>query len=395
MASTLKPIVQELVDLINQNGWKEKFEEALKNAKAQNVVEFDSIKTLDDYFDWLNAQLSWVPVENRQGTIVYQHVAEFYFLLDQEPVKSLQNAVVPHDQQPALTVLSKWMQKYVDALGEWMDQPQSITKESVQTFFASPIYNMNEYIEPRGGWKTFNEMFARSTKPGCRPIADILDDTVITADADSTFDGQWEIRSDSFVTIKGLHWKIEELLDGSPYKDCFMGGQFTHSFLNTTDYHRQHAPVGGLVLESRMIQGCVYLQVEAEPIAGDPEGKQHIVIKRKFDIPDTPGYQFQQARGLVVIASSIGLVAVCPMGMAQVSSIITTAEVGRTLRKGEEISYFQFGGSDIVTVFQQQSNVTFTAQPGIHYKVGTQVAKAHPVMMPAPYIYPAVQFAQK
>lgn len=87
-----------------------------------------------------------------------------------------------------------------------------------------------------------------------------------------------------------------------------------------------------------------------------------------------------QTRGLVVLDSPIGLVAVLPIGMAQVSSVIVTAEVGQTLRKGEEISYFQFGGSDIVMVFEAASNVSFTAQPGVHYKYGTKVADAYPVI---------------
>lgn len=392
MAKTLKPIVQEFVDMINANGWKDKLQEAFNNAKKANVIEFESIPNLDAYIEFMNDQLEQAPLEDRQGDKVYDALGNFYFVLDQEPMKSLQNQIVPANQQPTLTVLSKWIQKYCIALGEWMDQPQSITKESAASFFKSPIYNMDEYLEPRGGWKTFNELFARHFKPGWRPVAAVNDDTVITSDADSTFAGQWENRADSHVTIKGLHWKISELLKDSPYADCFTGGQWTHSFLNTTDYHRQHAPVGGTVLEARMIQGACYLQVSAVPIPGDPKGRSKVVkTPRKFDIPDEPGYEFMQARGLIVIASPIGLVAVCPMGMASVSSIIVTAEVGRTLRKGEEISYFQFGGSDIVTVYQQQSNISFTACPGVHYKVGTRVAKAYPVVYPAPTIYPCAK----
>jgi phosphatidylserine decarboxylase len=79
-----------------------------------------------------------------------------------------------------------------------------------------------------------------------------------------------------------------------------------------------------------------------------------------------------------VLDTAIGLVAVLPMGMAQVSSIILTAEVGMTLRKGEEISYFQFGGSDIVCVFEGMSNVSVTAQLGVHYKMGTRIGQAFP-----------------
>ena len=61
------PIVQELIDLIAEKGWQSKFEEALKKAQSYNVIGFEDVKTLDDYFKWVDAQLKWVPVENRYG----------------------------------------------------------------------------------------------------------------------------------------------------------------------------------------------------------------------------------------------------------------------------------------------------------------------------------------
>jgi phosphatidylserine decarboxylase len=166
-------------------------------------------------------------------------------------------------------------------------------------------------------------------------------------------------------------------MEGSPYKDRFENGLFMHAFLNTFDYHRQHAPVGGKVLEARVIPGQVYLEVDAVP-AGN--GTHMLNPLRKLDAPDNAGYQFAQARGLVVIESPIGLVAVLPIGMCQVSSVIMTAEVGITLRKGEELSYFQFGGSDIIMLFENSSNVSFTAQPNVHHKMGTRIAQAFPVI---------------
>jgi phosphatidylserine decarboxylase len=72
-------------------------------------------------------------------------------------------------------------------------------------------------------------------------------------------------------------------------------------------------------------------------------------------------------------------VAVLPIGMCQVSSVILSAEVGVSVRKGEELSYFQFGGSDIIVLFESASNVCFSAQKGIHYKMGTKIAQAFPV----------------
>lgn len=380
--STVKyhPVVQELVDMISANKWEEKFNQALKSAQQYNIAAMSDIKTLEDYFAWLDKQLYWVPVENYYGKIVYEHVCKFYFILDQEPVLSLQTKVVPHDKMLPLTPLSAWMVKFIRSFGEFMDTPESLTPESEKTFYDSPLYNMNEYLRPRGGWKTYNDLFGRSCKPGTRPVAAITDQSVIVSPADATFGGQWEIREDSEITIKGLHWRVMELLEGSPFKDRFKGGYFTHSFLNTFDYHRQHAPVGGKIVEARNIQGTVYLEVKAEPIANDPNGAHQIVARRAFDAPDNPGYEFIQTRGLIVIDSPMGLVAVLPMGMAQVSSVVITAEEGRTLRKGEEISYFQFGGSDIVMLFESASNVNFTAQPGVHYKYGTKLAQAYPVI---------------
>ena len=116
-----------------------------------------------------------------------------------------------------------------------------------------------------------------------------------------------------------------------------------------------------------------------------------------------------QCRGLLVLESAIGKVAILPMGMAQVSSVVfvtpeaegqtpivlTPAEkagldywqqvdllnqkirdalVGKSLRKGEMFSLFQFGGSDCVIVFERKANVDVTAQVGVHYPIRSQYA---------------------
>ena len=236
MATTKhQPIVQELLDMIAANGWQDKFQQAFDKAKSYNAVEMDELNSLEDYYNWLDAQLTWVPVENQPGKIVYKHVCLFYFILDQEPVKSLQNAVMPHDPAEPLTPLSLWMRRYIQEFGKWMDQPESLTPEALQSYYNSPAYNMDSYIQPHGGWKTFNEFFARHFKPGTHPIAAIDDSRIITSPADSTFGGQWEVSENSEVDIKGIRWKLDELLADSPYKDRFKGG---HSDARVPEYYR-------------------------------------------------------------------------------------------------------------------------------------------------------------
>lgn len=371
-------IVEKLVEMIKTNQWNDVFEKAIRTANSKNVPLLENVRNLEQYLNWINEFLYWIPKETSSGQNVNDHLCAFYFIADQESLISLQNKVIPQDTAPVLTPFSAWMVEYADAMGEFLDTPESLTKESEQSFYDSPYYNMNEYTRPHGGWGTFNQIFARHFKPGFRPIAAIADQSIIVMPADSTFGGQWEIRQDSHVTVKNLNWKVSELLEGSPYKDCFENGLFMHSYLSPTDYHRQHAPVGGKVLEARVIHGQVYLEVEAKLV--DEEGEHALKLKRNYDSFDIPGYQFAQSRALIVLETPIGLVAVLPIGMSQVSSVIITAEVGVTVRKGEELSYFQFGGSDIIVLFEASSNVCFTAQRTIHYKMGTKIAQAYPVV---------------
>ncbi len=86
------------------------------------------------------------------------------------------------------------MVRYAKEMGKFLDTEESINEKTVKSFENSPNYNMEDYPKPEGGWKTFNEFFCRKVDPTRRPIAAPHDDTVIVSGADSTFDGQWQIR---------------------------------------------------------------------------------------------------------------------------------------------------------------------------------------------------------
>ncbi len=201
---------------------------------------------------------------------------------------------------------------------------------------------------------------------------------MIVSPADCTFVGWWQIGQDNHVeiSVKNMKWSIDQLLAGSEYAHRFQGGVFTHSFLNTYDYHRWHTPVQGRVLETKVIQELCHLDVGIEE---DPGSGEKIITAY-----DGTGYQFLQTRGIAIIDSPIGLVACLPMGMAQVSSVVITAEEGVTLHKGEELGYFQFGGSDFVMVFERASNVRLLGTallgdwPNVHVQQGAAIGHAYP-----------------
>ncbi|CAG8563158.1 1765_t:CDS:1 [Diversispora eburnea] len=387
--ATCQQIIQILMNMIQCNdGWEIAFEQAVSDAHKTGVKDMANISTLTDYHNFLNYLVLWVPTEDETGTFVYNMLCTMYFVLDQKTVKSFQSPIEPSSYpSPPLTELSKWIVDFANAMGEFLSTPQSLTKESLQTYYTAQNYNVDAYVVPQGGWigHSFNDFFARKFLPGTRPIDGASNPAVIVSAADSTFDGFRDINADSIVTfdVKGLPWTIGELLANSQYANDFAGGKFMHAFLAPYDYHRQHAPVDGKVLEAKVIPGQAYLEVI---IQTDPNDKLRLKPCRKLNAddvpklsaPDSPGYQFCQARGLIVIDSpKVGKVAILPIGMAQVSSVVLSTQPGDEVKKGDEISYFQFGGSDIVLVFQAQSQVEILANEGKHYSVGQQIAIAH------------------
>jgi phosphatidylserine decarboxylase len=388
----MEQIVNDLKALIVKNQWENDFKEAIAEAHKLDLPIIGGITTLDEYYEYLDGFVHWTPKETKgDPRLVYDHLVAFYFFMQFPSVRKHQSPVTPHKPAPhdELTPLSQWIVTCAKAWGAYLDTPESA--KEVQTFKDDPWFNWDEYMAPPSGYLTFNEFFARHTRPGMRPIAGLNEDSVIVSQADCTMVGWWQIGQNSNIHLqqskqvnktpvviqsKIFTYSIEDLLKDSEYAGRFNGGIFMHSFLNSTDYHRWNSPVQGKVLESRVIQGQAYLGVEVDKII-DPDGCE----RNHLSAVDGTGYQFFQTRGLIVIDSPIGLVACLPMGMAQVSSVTITAEKGVTLRKGEELGYFKFGGSDFVMCFERSSNVQITTQPNVHVQQGTCIGQAYPYSM--------------
>ncbi len=262
-------IVEELVSLIDQNdGWRDRFDEAMKSAAAYKVEAIAHIQTLDDYLNFLEELVHWAPREMKSDPrFVYTHIVEFYFFLDQPTVKGLQSPIEPGTGGQDLTPLSEWIKHFADAWGDYLDTLESASE--LESFKEDPLFNWDEYMPPPGGYLTFNQFFARHVKPGMRPIAGLCQNEIIVSPADCTFVGAWQVSEKSEISVnnqknglvesKGLRWSIHELLADSEYADRFRGGVFTHSFLNTIDYHRWHSPVQGEVLGQKSFKARLIL----------------------------------------------------------------------------------------------------------------------------------------
>lgn len=338
-----QPIVEKLISILETHP---DLHEVLQKS-VDNTKRFEK-PTLASYFAFLDKMMTAIP--NAENWLPMR--LDFYYVI----------ACSPDNKLKTNPLFQKWVHEFVDNLGRFLDTTASV--KELKSFVKDPVYKVDDYIIAPSGWLTFNQFFARHIKPGKRPIAGRNDDRIISFPADSVFKGQWRIDENSEVTAKGLKWSVLKLLDGSPYQERFKGGLFTHSYLSPRDYHRYHTPVSGVIKEIRKIMGEVVLDVYKKE-----DGTLAV-------IDGDVGYQFTQERGLVIIDSPIGLVAMLPIGMGIVSSVNFSADKGETLVKGEELGYFAFGGSDIILLFEANAKVQFTAEAGIHYQQGNAMAKA-------------------
>ena len=211
----------------------------------------------------------------------------------------------------------------------------------------------NDPSHPYWTFTSFNDFFHREWNlQAYRPLAGADDDQIIVAANDGTVYriAQGVDKFASFWT-KGQNYSLAEMLDGSPSTQDFVNGDVLQSFLDGSDYHRWHAPIGGTVIEARVIQGLTFSELLSEGLdisAGT----------------DSQGYQTMvNTRGLVIIDNpNIGKVAVLPTGITEISSIQLNVNPGQNVTKGDELGYFSYGGSTLVLAFEQGMISEFNAQ---------------------------------
>lgn len=325
---------------------------------------------------------AWTSDQSQNGynQKVYDLLCQFYFLVDQ-PV--LEDNKTMQSFKSGSFLFAEWLRAFAIDWGAFLDTPASLTPETLASFQANSMYNFELYSEQSSEWKTFNNFFYRQFNGAdekghspLRPIAEPNNNQVITAPADCTFKEMFHI--DSKGEVIGVHGQADELrlkrthsvnsvaqlLDDEELAKAFYGGTFVHYFLSPFDYHRFHTPVSGKVLESKVVYDKVFLDVEFN---GDGE----------FHAPDnaSDGYEFQQTRGVFVVDAGdpVGLIAVIPVGMAQVSGVdMYTSLKGQQVAKGDEFGKFRFGGSDNILVFQKNPNLFLWKKDPVHNPIHFQ-----------------------
>jgi phosphatidylserine decarboxylase len=198
------PVVQELQDAIESNSWRDIFQEVIESAQTHNIPKITSYRTVDSCFSYLNSLLRWCPSADLTGCDIVYRLFILYFVLNQPSLSAFQTPICRSSIHKPLSWLSTWLIRYAQAMETFLDSSNSIFSETVESFKKCKCYDMHNYIEPNGGWRTFDMFFAWNFKPGYRPITAPVDPSIIVSPADCSFSEQWPIDTDSKVVLKNI-----------------------------------------------------------------------------------------------------------------------------------------------------------------------------------------------
>ncbi|KAI0665210.1 Phophatidylserine decarboxylase-domain-containing protein [Cubamyces menziesii] len=222
---------------------------------------------------------------------------------------------------------------------------------------AMPDFTQTYVCDPTAqyyGYKSWDDFFTRLFQPGVRPIAAPNDDSIVNSACESTV---YRLASNVQLTdsfwLKEQPYSLAHMLNYDDYTSQFVGGTVYQAFLAATKYHRWHSPVNGTIVRTVMVPGTYY--------AESPE--------EGFPNPDVAGPNLSQgfitataARALIFIQANnpdIGLMCFIGVGMAEVSTCEITVKVNDTVKKGDQLGMFHFGGSTHCLLFRPQTQVTY------------------------------------
>ncbi|HEY1419755.1 MAG TPA: phosphatidylserine decarboxylase family protein, partial [Candidatus Dormibacteraeota bacterium] len=255
------------------------------------------------------------------------------------------------------------LKKILNAWCEFLDSGDSLyvlndSPSGWKSAEAQRAVGMDQYEhdpqDERWGFTSWNEFFTRRFKDGERPVASPDDDKVIVSACESTPYGlSTDVKRQDRFWIKSQPYSLQDMLAGDDSAEQFVGGTVYQAFLSATNYHRWHSPVAGTIVRAFVQEGTYYSEADSEGAdAVEPMNSQSYLAH-------------VAARAVILIEADdpvIGLMAFVPVGMSDVSSCMIDSKVtpGYHVAKGEELGYFQYGGSTHCLVFRRGAIAEFT-----------------------------------
>jgi len=239
--------------------------------------------------------------------------------------------------------------------------------------------DMSEFIcdpsLPYWGYCSWNHFFTRKFKPGARPVAGVGDSKVVVNACEATpYNIQYDAQIQDQFWIKSQPYSLQDIFTASKpqWAEQFVGGTVYQAYLSQFNYHRWNAPISGTIVDAYLVDGTYYSDADVQAMEQvGPLASQ--------------GYMSEvAARAVVIIRSentTLGTVACIFVGMAEISSCVIERNIGDCVDKGDELGYFQYGGSTYCVIFQAGAIEDFVPKPPFDeqplLKLNSQLATAN------------------
>ena len=231
-----------------------------------------------------------------------------------------------------LAIKRAWFSKWY---GRKMSHPNS--KSRIPAFIREFGVDENEFAEPATTHACFNDFFIRRLKKESRPICEGSEKIAFPADGRHL--GFRNVSEVSSIFVKGQRFDLPSLFESGELAKPYEKGTLVISRLCPVDYHRFHFPVNGFATQPTLINGSLY---SVNPIALRKNISIFWQNKRYLNFLESPRF---------------GRVAQFLVGATCVGSVTITAKLPGEINKGEEFGYFSFGGSTVLTLFEENTVV--------------------------------------
>ncbi|HVZ09271.1 archaetidylserine decarboxylase [Rhodopila sp.] len=217
-------------------------------------------------------------------------------------------------------------------------------------------------------FRSMHDCFIRELKPGARPIDP--DPAVLVSPCDAIVGACGSVEQGKVLQIKGLPYKVADLLGDPAHADTFRSGTYVTLRLTSSMYHRFHAP------DDLIVTGVTH-------IGGDTWNVNPIALKRVerlFCRNERAVIRTRLARGgwpVALVPVAAILVAGIRLRFLDLSGV--RREQGRTelacrtmIRRGEEMGWFEHG-STIILFAPSGFELCETVRTGGQVRVGQKL----------------------
>ncbi len=212
--------------------------------------------------------------------------------------------------------------------------------------------------EKASDYRSFNDFFTRSLKPGRRTIQG-----TVSSPADGTVAALGNIDGDTLIQSKNHSYSLAKLLASNDIDD-FSAGSFITIYLAPHNYHRVHVPWTGELHHATYVPGDLF-SVNQSTALHLPDlfaRNERLVCRFRTDTGPTAA--------VLVGAMLVAGIKPAWLDEAYKPRLQITTKIKRVFHQGDELGQFEMG-STVILVFRER--MAFSVKEGEQVKYGQSI----------------------